>query len=89
MQRFTRNSDTISGKLEEELVMMDVDKGMYFSLNPIATRIWEMLEKSLTVDELVALLMEEYEIDQAQCTADVEEYLKEMEKLGLILHISE
>jgi len=45
-KKYTRNNDTIQGRLNDELVMMDIEKGKYFSLNPVATHIWDLLEKS-------------------------------------------
>ena len=84
MSKYLRNSKTISGRLHDELVMMDIEKGKYFSLNPVATRIWELLENPLTIKELCSLLMDEYEINADQCKAEVEDHLKEMIKLGLI-----
>jgi len=82
---FTRNNSTISGRLHDELVMMDIEKGKYFSLNPVATRIWDILEKPLSAEELCLQLIEEYEVDEEQCRKQVEELLEEMLKLGLII----
>ena len=64
--------------------MMDIEKGSYFSLNSVATRIWELLEHPLTVDGLCDRLMEEYDISPAQCRADVDEHLAQMRQIGLI-----
>jgi PqqD family protein of HPr-rel-A system len=83
-KKYTRNNDTIQGRLNDELVMMDIEKGKYFSLNPVATRIWDLLEKPLTVDELCQSLTEEYEVEEAECHAEVQELLDEMMKMGLI-----
>jgi predicted RND superfamily exporter protein len=82
--KYTRNSRTISGRLHDELVMMDLEQGKYFSLNPVATRIWDLLEKEMTLDELCALLTEEYDVESNQCMDEVRELLEEMEKLGLV-----
>jgi hypothetical protein len=65
--------------------MMDIDQGKYFSLNPVATRIWDLLETYLGIDELCRQLMEEYEVDFKKCSEEVEEYLNEMLMLGLLL----
>jgi len=83
--KYIRNSKTISGRLHDELVMMDLDQGKYFSLNPVATHIWDLLEKTMTAEELCNLLTDEYEVDVKECIADLEEHLDEMMKLGLIL----
>jgi len=65
--------------------MMDIDKGKYFALNPVATRIWDLLEKPLTIDELCGILMEEYDVETEQCLKETEELLREMVKLGLVV----
>jgi len=85
MTKYIRNSKTISGRLHDEMVMMDLDQGKYFSLNPVATRIWDLLEASLTVEELCGRLQEEYEVDEARCLEEVSEHILEMVRLGLVL----
>ena len=83
--RYVRNSRTISGRLHEEMVMMDIAQGKYFSLNPVATRIWELLERPLTAAELCVVLQDEYDVEAERCSVEVEEYLAEMVILGLVL----
>lgn len=83
--RYVRNGKTISGRLHDELVMMNLAQGKYFSLNPVATRIWDLLEKPLTIIELCVLLMKEYDVDEAKCKMEVEEHLEKMVRLGLVL----
>lgn len=87
MKKFVRNSKAISGRLHDEMVMMDIDQGKYFSLNQSATVIWELLEKPLTNEELCRLLMDNYDVDPGQCSKEVTEHLEEMVKLGLVLKI--
>jgi hypothetical protein len=83
--KYERNSKTISGRLSDELVMMDIDKGKYFSLNPVATRIWDLLVEPMSVDELCSLLMNEYDVEAEQCQEDVTDVLDKMVKLDIIL----
>ncbi len=89
MIKYIKNNKTISGRLHDELVMMDLDKGKYFSLNPVATRIWDILEQPLTIDELCDLLKDEYEVETARCQQDVKTHLAEMLKLGLVLEMDD
>ena len=84
MPMFIRNQDTISGQIDDELVMVDIEKGSYFSLNSVATRIWELLENPLTTDDLCELLVKEYDVSLTQCQAEVEEHFIKMQQLGLI-----
>ena len=85
MAIYIRNNDTISGKLHDEQVMLDIEKGKYFSLNPVATKIWELLEQPMDLKDLCSKLMEEYDVDAEKCMAETSEYLEEMAKLGLIM----
>lgn len=87
MIRFIRNNKTISGRLHDELVMMDLDQGKYFSLNSVATRIWELLERPMLPVELTNVLVEEYEIGVDQCREEVDDFLAEMVKLGIVKNI--
>ncbi|HOS91560.1 MAG: PqqD family protein [Prolixibacteraceae bacterium] len=89
MIKFIRNSKTISGRLHDEMVMMDISLGKYFSLNSTATTIWELLEKPMTREEICFALMERYEVNPRQCAREVGEHLRKMTSIGLILTVEE
>lgn len=84
MVKFIRNQETIAGQIDEEMVMVDIDKGNYFAFNAVATRIWELLETPRSMEELCGLLLEEYEVSLTQCRAEVERHLTKMEESSLI-----
>ena len=67
--------------------MVDIEKGSYFSLNPVATRIWELLEQPLTLDSLRDQLLTEYDVSAEECRADVGEHLTQMQTLGLVREV--
>ncbi len=83
-KKYKRNQETISGRLHDQMVMMDVDKGEYFALNPIATRIWDLLEQPRTSEEICNLLLQEFEVDASRCKLEVQNHLGEMLALQLI-----
>ena len=84
MNRYFRNEKTVSGRLHDETVMMNLDQGKYFSLNNVATRIWDLLAEPVTVDELCSVLTAEFDVDSRQCRSEVENYLEEMIRFGLV-----
>jgi len=81
---YQRKPDVISSKLEDQLVMMDIDKGKYFSMNPVATRVWELLEEPSSVNELCDELLNEFEVSKEQCFDEVLELLGKMKELDLL-----
>src|SRR5690554_4410559 len=83
--KYMRNNETISGRLHDELVMMDISKGKYFSLNPVATFIWDNLEDPISLDDLCSKLVKEYEVEPEKCRIEVQAYLNELQKLNLIV----
>jgi hypothetical protein len=85
MNRYLKNKNAITGRVNEELVMMDIDRGKYFSLNNVATRIWEILDVPLGMEEICLQLMQEYAVEEVQCRAETEACLAEMISLGLLV----
>lgn len=43
MEKYGRNPNIIDGELQDNQVMMHIEKGKYFGLNPIGKRIWELI----------------------------------------------
>jgi hypothetical protein len=81
---YRRKPEVISGKLEDQIVMMDIDKGKYFSMNPVATRVWELLEEPSSAGKLCDQLLNEFEVSREKCFDEVHELLKKMQELDLL-----
>lgn len=86
MRNWKVSEEVLSSKIDEEVVLMSIQAGFYFTLDSIGSRIWELLsEKPYTLEELVQTLMEEYEVDEVTCRADVQAFIDEMSEKKLIL----
>lgn len=44
----------------------------YLGLDPVAARVWALLEQPQTLDQLVGQLTTEYDVDEPTCRADVD-----------------
>lgn len=73
-----RSSEIMTSPMDKELVMMSVDRGMYYGLDPIGADIWERLAQPVRVADLCAQLVLDYEVEPAVCAADVLAVLNEM-----------
>lgn len=76
--------DPISADVDGELVMMSIEKGCYFGLEGIGSRIWHLIELPIRVSDLCEKLLSEYDVDKAVCEADVIEFLGELAEQNLI-----
>jgi len=81
-----RDSITFS-KIGEEGVLFDSESGNFFSLNEVAVRIVEILQKNNNADENVILikLKEEYETDEHELMRDIKAFLQEMKRENILV----
>ncbi len=84
MDLYLRNENTLSDKLHEETIMIDVDREAYFSLNPVAVEIWDFLEVSHSGTEIIEDLLSKFDVDAKVCKKEVFTFLDQMIKLKLI-----
>ena len=82
-----RSTDTPSALIGEELLIMSLERGQYFSLNSVATRIWELLERPATPEALLLSLSEEYDVEPGICACQVSEFLAKLRELELITEV--
>lgn len=76
--------DIVTSDIDNEKVMMSIEKGQYFGLEPVGSRIWEMIEQPVTVTSLVDQLLTGFDIDRETCERDVLAFLAELDEAGII-----
>lgn len=70
--------------LNGEKVMMNLETGQYFVLNEVASRIWELIESPILVNEVINSLLKEYDIDNNNCETAVIEFISRLNYAKLI-----
>lgn len=86
------NLDTIINKnleiddtdLDGEKVMMNLDRGQYFMMNEVGSRIWDIIEKPMNVRQVIETLRGEYQVDEETCKDTVIEFLGRLDNADLI-----
>jgi hypothetical protein len=79
-----RRGEWLSAEVGDELVMMNADSGNYVTMSRVGARIWEMIEKPKSTDELFALLLREFDVTPETCRNDVQKFLDELVSHGAI-----
>lgn len=77
-------NDIDTTDLDGDKVMMDLEKGQYFALNTVASRIWEEIESPIEVRQVIDTLLKEYDIEQIECENSVIEFLQGLNNASLI-----
>jgi len=81
---FRRNPNLIGASIDDELVMLNIERDQYYGLRGVGSRLWELIEKPRSFSELVDQILEEYEVERETCEKDMAEFLGQMEELGLV-----
>jgi len=76
--RLERASEAASTRLEESVVILHTEEGIYYQLDGVGGRIWELLEEPVSFGGLVAALVAEFEVDERCCSADTETLLRDL-----------
>jgi hypothetical protein len=81
----SRNGDILYASVDsEEVVMLSVTAGKYYGLNAVGARIWELLERPMTLSELCAKICEDFEVDVQTCEAAVMKFAEEIIDNGIV-----
>jgi PqqD family protein of HPr-rel-A system len=71
-------------QLDEELVLLDEKTGKYFGLNPVGSRIFQLLKESGDEAQVVAALRDEYDAPEEQLKTNVAAFISTLSEQGLI-----
>lgn len=71
--------------LDDESILLDVDRNLYFRLDAVSTAFWRRLAAGDGLDAAVAHLQRQYAVDAATLRADLADLLEELVAAGLLL----
>jgi Coenzyme PQQ synthesis protein D (PqqD) len=74
----------ISSSLGEEAVILQLTKGVYYGLNDVGARIWELLKEPRQAGDIRDTILDEFEVEPETATRDTLALLTELADRGLI-----
>lgn len=74
--------------IEGECLVLDVSKGIYYGLDPIGLRVWQLIVEAKTFSEICDCLLKEFEVPAAVLANDIDELLLDLEKNQLITRLA-
>ena len=84
MNRIVRSPECMSADLGGQVAVLHPGSGVYFGLNDVGAIIWDALAEPMTRPQLCARVMAEYDVDEAQCAADVTRLIDALLEHGLV-----
>jgi hypothetical protein len=74
----------LSTTFGDEVIILGLDDSTYYGLSDTGVRIWELVQASRTVGEILDALVAEYEVDRHRAETDLEAVLADLHSRGLI-----
>lgn len=70
--------------IDDEVVVMDLDSGNFFSLKDTALEIWRLVDGSRTSADIVAEIAAAYDLAESELAADIAAFLDQAQAAGLL-----
>ena len=67
-----------------QAVILGLKDGIYFELNEVGTRIWQLLQQPRSLQSVLDTLLMEYDVSPTQCEADLIKLARELLRRGLV-----
>ena len=74
----------IAKMVGSEMVLLDYDRGVYYGLNPVGARVWQLLSDGEASDRIIELLAGEYDVARGTLEADVAALLRDLQAKELV-----
>ena len=88
---YEKDNSMVARQVAGEMILVPIrqnvgDLAHMYTLNDVASHIWQLINGGTTVDDIVSVMTQEYEVEAQQAEADVIEFLSQLEEIGAIVH---
>lgn len=83
--QLTIPDDVVFRDLAGEAVLLHLGTGTYFGLDPVGTRIWLHLAEHHSTESVVPLLLQEFEVGEAQLRLDLDALVAQLLEQRLLI----
>ncbi len=82
--RVSRSNEQVSADLEGDSIILNVNSGKYYSLNPVGAMIWKLIETPISLENIHTALLNEFNVDSERCKQDLFLLLQKLCDAGLV-----
>jgi hypothetical protein len=77
------SESVVAAELDDEMVLLNVETGIYFGLDELGARIWRLLAAGADIDEMLDELLAEYDVAPEVLHADLVQFFDLLVQKGL------
>jgi O-acetyl-ADP-ribose deacetylase (regulator of RNase III) len=76
--------EQLTANIGEEFVILNMKNEVYYGLQGVGMRVWQLIQKPQRVADLREALLEEFDVEPARCERDLLELLTKLLAEGMI-----
>lgn len=80
-----QNEGWLVSNVADEILMLNIERGEYVGLNASGAIIWELLETPKSTEQLIDLLVEQFDVGRELAKQDVERFLEDAFERGIVV----
>src|SRR3954469_640037 len=77
------SASQVASRVGDELAILDLDRSVYYGLDPVGTRLWELIQEPAALSSALDAALAEFEVDEATARADLLALIDDLVEKGL------
>ena len=91
-KRYVKDQSVDFRKIAEEFILVPIkqkaqDVESIFTMNEVAGRIWELIDREKSLSEIKDVIVDEFEVSPEAAEKDLIEFIDQLEQIGAIRKI--
>jgi Coenzyme PQQ synthesis protein D (PqqD) len=82
--RIVVSKDQVSSDLAGETAILNLKNGVYYGLDPVGSRIWNLVQEPTTFAEIRDALLSHYDVEEVTLESDIRDLLNQLAEHGLV-----
>ena len=83
-EQFTVHPSVIARELSGETVLLNLESGIYYGLDAVGTRVWQLLVQGCTIAGVCETMLDEYEVEPDVLRGDVVRLVGDLRDRGIV-----
>lgn len=79
-----RTSDISARTIGGETIVLDLPRSQYFAITGVGSRVFQLLSEDRSLDDLVATIVGEYDVDEPTARRDVTSFVDRLRQAQLL-----
>jgi len=79
-----RNPGVAFKRMLEEVVLLNLTTGVYYSSNETGADIWELCDGTVSIEHIISKMVELFDLEHEQAQEHLLEFLGDLEQEGLV-----